>query len=143
MCQIFTAEHETSLSLRVCCGLGLLFVCCTLLLLAQASPLTPKLWREVMWAKTATTTKLCTLKATTDGFCTSWNFFTRVHTLFFFKLENERSRRFFGCEFNHLQYVARFMPYVLLLLERKMVHFSRHIPLLLFGDWISHNTLSS
>ena len=89
MCQIFTAEHETSLSLRVCCGLGLLFVCCTLLLLAQASPLTPKLWREVMWAKTATTTKLCTLKATTDGFCTSWIFFTRVHTLFFQQRTNE------------------------------------------------------
>ena len=68
-------------------------------------------------------------------------FYARAHSLL--PATNERSRRFFGCEFNHLQYVARFMPYVLLLLERKMVHFSRHIPLLLFGDWISHNTLSS
>ena len=30
VCQIFTAEHETEASLSVCCGLGLLFVCCTL-----------------------------------------------------------------------------------------------------------------
>ena len=98
----------------------------SLVLLAQASPLTPQNDVEVMWAKTATTTKLCTLKATTDGFCTSWNFFLRACTLLLLCCWGE-VEDFLVVEFNHLQYVARFMPYVL---ETKMVHFSRHIRLL-------------
>ena len=65
----------------------------SLVLLAQASPLTPQNDVEVMWAKTATTTKLCTLKATTDGFCTSWNFFY-ARARYYYCAAEEKSKIF-------------------------------------------------
>ena len=139
VCQIFTAEHETEASLSVCCGLGLLFVCCTL-----------RCWhKQVHWlhegshvGQNRNNDQVMHTKGNDRWILYQLDFFyARAHSLL--PATNERSRRFFGCEFNHLQYVARFMPYVLLLLERKMVHFSRHIPLLLeigsHNNWKAEN----